>query len=130
MKLNLLVIDDSPVIRAMIIKTIKLSGRDDIVFYQAGNGKEGLDILENNWIDIVLLDINMPVMDGEELLNIMRNNSAFKDIPVIIISTETSKTRIDLLEKKANGFIHKPFTPEAIASKIYELTEAKYATNN
>ncbi len=125
MKLNILIVDDSPVMRAMIIKTIKMSDLGENVFFQASNGHEGLEIMKNNWIDLVLADINMPVMNGEEMIDRMRGDDYLKDIPVLVVSTESSESRIEILEKKTSGFVHKPFTPEFIGNKILEVTGAK-----
>ena len=75
-----------------------------------------------NWIDIVILDINMPIMNGEEMIDEMQQDSEIKDIPVIVISTEGSSTRIERLKEKGARFIKKPFTPEIIRDTIYEVT--------
>jgi len=122
MALNILVVDDSAVMRKMIIKTMGMCGLPIGEIKQAKNGMEGLKELEKNWIDIVMLDINMPVMNGEEMIDEMLKDPEIKNIPVIVISTEGSSTRIDRLKKKGARFIKKPFTPEMIRDTIYELT--------
>ena len=71
MAVNILIVDDSGVMRSMIAKTINLSGLALGEKYQAGNGQEGLDLLKQNWLDLVIADINMPVMNGEEMINHM-----------------------------------------------------------
>lgn len=118
MGINILVVDDSSVMRAMIIKTLRMSGLDLGEIHEAGNGAEGLDSLSRQWTDLVILDINMPVMNGEDMLKQMRESPETRDIPAIIISTEGSKTRIDRLVKLGASFVHKPFTPELIRSTI------------
>jgi two-component system chemotaxis response regulator CheY len=122
MPLNVLIVDDSSVMRAMIIKTIRMSGLDLGDVYQAGNGKEGLDAARENWIDLVVADINMPVMNGEEMIDQMKADPELSALPTIVISTEGSATRIQRLEKKGVTFIHKPFTPEIIRDAIQDLT--------
>jgi len=122
MPLNVLIVDDSSVMRAMIIKTIRMSGLDLGDVYQAGNGKEGLDAARENWVDLVVADINMPVMNGEEMIDQMKADPELSALPTIVISTEGSETRIQRLEKKGVTFIHKPFTPEIIRDAIQELT--------
>ena len=122
MPLNVLVVDDSSVMRAMIIKTIRMSGLDLGDVYQAGNGQEGLDAARSNWIDLVVADINMPVMNGEEMIDQMKADPELSDLPTIVISTEGSATRIERLESKGVKFIHKPFTPEIIRDSIQDLT--------
>ncbi len=68
MALNVLVLDDSAVMRAIIIKTLKLTGLPLGGIHEAANGKEGLEVLDANWVDLALVDINMPVMTGEEFI--------------------------------------------------------------
>jgi len=122
MALNILVVDDSAVMRKMIIKTMGMCGIPIGEIKQAANGKEGLEELGKNWIDIVILDINMPVMNGEEMIDEMQKDPEIKDIPIVVISTEGSSTRIDRLKEKGAKFIKKPFTPEIIRDTIYEVT--------
>ena len=122
MALNILVVDDSAVMRKMIIKTMGMCGLPMGEIRQAANGREGIIELGQNWIDLVILDINMPVMNGEEMIDEMQKNPETKDVPVIVVSTEGSNTRIDRLKKKGARFVQKPFTPEIIRDTIYEVT--------
>lgn len=122
MALNILVVDDSAVMRKMIIKTLGMCGLPIGEIQQAPNGREGLKELGKSWIDLVILDINMPVMNGEEMIDEMQKDSETKDISVIVISTEGSSTRIDRLKEKGALFIQKPFTAEIIRDTIYEVT--------
>ena len=125
MAVNVLVVDDSGVMRSMIIKTIKISGLQLGEVHQAANGQEGLAALNANWVDLVIADINMPVMNGEEMIDQMRGNPEFQDIPIVVVSTEGSKTRIERLQKKGAFFIHKPFTPEKIRDTLKDLLGEK-----
>ena len=127
MALNILVVDDSAVMRAMIIKTLRLSGIPLGETFQAANGAEGLQALESNWVDLVLVDLNMPVMDGETMIKCMQQTPATKDIPIIVVSTESSQSRIDLLEKITSGFVQKPFTPETLRDIITAATGGAHA---
>lgn len=122
MALNVLVTDDSSVMRSMIIKTLRLSGLPLGDIFQASNGAEGLDALDTNWIDLALVDINMPVMDGEEMIDRVRKNPETADLAVVVVSTESSETRINLLERKGAKFVHKPFTPESLRKTIVQMT--------
>jgi two-component system, chemotaxis family, chemotaxis protein CheY len=122
MSLNVLVVDDSAVMRAMIVKTLKLSGAPVGEVYQASNGEEGLRQLESNWIDLALVDINMPIMDGEQMIDRMREQPETADVRVIVVSTEGSDTRVASLRAKGAGFVHKPFTPEALRENIVKVT--------
>ena len=125
MSLNVLVTDDSGVMRRMIRKTLELSGLPLGEVYEAANGQEGLEVLDNHWIDLVLVDINMPVMDGEEMIQKIRARPETQDLPIIVVSTEGSQTRIERLEQHGAKFIHKPFTPEIILELIQQALGAK-----
>ena len=115
MAYNILIVDDSKIVRTVIERAIHLSGAEIGTIYQAANGQEGLDQLTENWIDIVFADINMPVMDGVEMVEEMDRRGMVRDIPVVIVSTDRSELRMQQL--KAHGvreYLNKPFTPEAI----------------
>ena len=121
MAINVLIVDDSAVMRTMILKTMRMSGLPLGEIHQAANGQEGLVALEAHWIDLVLLDINMPIMNGEEMLESMQKDPGLRDTPTIVISTEGSQTRIERLQDKGASFIRKPFSPEIIRDTVKEL---------
>lgn len=121
MALNILVVDDSAVVRSMIIKTLRLAGIPVADAHEAGNGQEALKLLETNWVDIVFVDINMPIMNGEEMIHRVRANELWADLPLLIISTEGSETRINRLLDSNTRFIHKPFTPEMVRNVVTEM---------
>lgn len=122
MSLNVLIVDDSAVMRAMIVKALRLAGLAIGEVHEAANGQEGLDALKEHWIDLVLADINMPVMNGEEMIERIRANPIWKDLPIIVVSTEGSQTRIESLRQRGTKFVHKPFTPEVIRDLIKDMT--------
>lgn len=122
MALNVLVVDDSAIMRRMIIKTLQLSGLPLGEIYEAGNGQEGLQVINDHWIDLALVDINMPVMNGEEMIDRVRANPETADLPIVIVSTESSETRIEMLQQKGAEFVHKPFTPESLRQTIVGIT--------
>lgn len=122
MGLDILVVDDSSVMRNMIIKTIKMSGVDSGGIYQASNGQEGLEIMNYHSVDLILVDINMPVMDGMEMLERVRDNPETSDIPVLVVSTESNEQRIASFYMQSASFIHKPFTPEELKEEIDFVT--------
>ena len=121
MAINILIVDDSGVMRSMILKTLRMTGVPLGDVHQAGNGREGLDVLGEQWIDLAIVDINMPVMNGEEMIDRMRDNPEMKNLPVIVVSTEGSKARIERLELKGAVFIHKPFTAEIVRDTINRI---------
>jgi two-component system chemotaxis response regulator CheY len=119
MKLTILIVDDSPAMRTFVRRVLDLSGLDVDHCLQASNGEEALDALRNNWIDVVLTDINMPVMDGEELLRRMSQNEILRAIPVLVISTDRTDCRIRrMLALGARGYVTKPFTPETLREQL------------
>ena len=127
MAYNILVVDDSKIIRAMVSKTLKLSDLEINEIFEAGNGKEALEVLDNNWVDVVLCDLNMPVMTGIELVDRMAQDGLMKDIPVIIISTDGSEKRIaELKAKGIKEYIRKPFTPEKVSTVIEKVLEVTH----
>ena len=121
MGLNILIVEDSSVMRSMISKTIQLSGVKLGEIHQAGNGKEGLESLDRHWIDLVIADINMPQMDGEEMIDHIIAHPEHKRIPIIVISTEGSQTRIKRLQGKGAVFVQKPFTPEKVRDVLKQM---------
>jgi two-component system, chemotaxis family, chemotaxis protein CheY len=125
MAYNILIVDDSKTIRSILSKTLGLTRLAINQIFEAGNGKEALECLQENWIDLVLTDLNMPVMSGIELIDAMAKDGMLKDIPVIVVSTDGSTTRIEeLKEKGIREYIRKPFTPEAIGEIIDRILEA------
>ena len=122
MALNILIVEDSAVMRQMLIKVLRMTGVDLGEVHEAANGQEGLDILDKHWVDLALVDINMPVMNGEEMIEKLRSNDATAELPIIVVSSEGSRTRIMRLEKKGVRFIHKPFEPETIREILMEVT--------
>jgi len=122
MSFNVLIVDDSNSMRAVIKKIISISGFKMNKCYEAGNGVEALDVLSKSWVDIILSDINMPEMNGLELLNRLKQDELYKDIPVIVITTEGSSERMEeAFNCGARGFIKKPFLPEDVKKILHEV---------
>ena len=103
-------------------KTLRLSGAPVGEVYQAAHGAEALEVLKENWVDLALVDINMPVMNGEELIDRVREDDETRDLAIIVVSTESSETRIQKILGKGAKFVHKPFTPEILRETITEVT--------
>lgn len=118
MPYNVLVVDDSAVMRKMIVRTLELSGLALGQVHQAANGEEGLAVLERHWIDLALVDLNMPVLDGEQMIARLRQHPATRDLPIVVVSTDRSETRAERLRDQVAGFVHKPFTPEQLRDTI------------
>ena len=127
MTLNVLIVDDSKVMRAMIRRTLSLCGLALGEIYDAGNGVEALQRLSEHWVDLALLDVNMPVMDGEELLTRIRASDEWRALAVIVVSTESSETRLARLQAHSVQIVHKPFTPEQLRDTILKVTGLTHA---
>jgi len=119
MAYNILIVDDSQTMRAVLTKTLGMAGLEIGTVFEAENGREALSLLEKEWVDIVFADINMPVMNGVEMVKEMQKLGYMESTPVIIISTEGSKTRLDTLrEMGVRGFLRKPVSPELFKSVV------------
>lgn len=110
---NILIVDDSALTRIAIKRVLEMVDLDIDLIFEAENGFKALDTLDQNKIDLVLADLNMPQMGGVELIKKMKEQENFANIPVIVVSTESSVTRIkELLAQGIKDYLHKPFTPE------------------
>lgn len=121
MALNVLVIDDSAVMRSMLIRTLRLSGLPLTNVYQAGDGAEALQTFADHDVDLALIDINMPVMNGEQLIDTIRADRRLAGVALVVVSTEGSETRIAALKDRGVSFIHKPFTPEQVRATVLRV---------
>ena len=116
---TILLVDDSETIRMALSRAIGMTDLvvDEIV--QAGNGIEALAVLKEKWVDIVFTDINMPQMNGIELVDQLHGTAEYAHLPVVVVSTEGSSQRIEDLQKKGiAGYLRKPFTPERIRDVV------------
>ncbi len=112
---NVLLVDDSSTMRKIIGRSLRQAGIDFSNIFEASDGIEALEVLENEEVDIVLSDINMPNMDGIAFLKEKSTRDNMKDIPVLMISTETGEDIIgEAKSYGAVGAIKKPFTPDKV----------------
>jgi two-component system chemotaxis response regulator CheY len=119
MSYRVLIVDDSPAMRAFVRRTIVLSGFDLSACYEAAHGGKALEILQQQWVDIILTDVNMPVVDGEEFLRQLAADDLLRTIPVIVISTDATQQRIEqMLAMGARGYVTKPFLPEDLRMEL------------
>ncbi len=126
MSCNVLIVDDSPILRTCIKKVVRLAGISEDNIFEAGNGQEALQVLETVWTDLVLLDLNMPVMNGEEFAEAVRDNPDLQEVAIVIVSTEANEGRLQRM--KDLGIIetlHKPFEPEDLCQLISRLLGVK-----
>ena len=122
MNCNVLIVDDSPILRTAIKKVVRLAGVPDDRIHEAGNGQEALDVLETIWVDLVLLDLNMPVMDGEQFVVELQKRDVISDVAVVVVSTESNKERLQRLrDLGVRSSLHKPLESEDLCRLITEI---------
>ena len=122
MALDLLIVDDSPVTRKMVRRAVGLAGLEIGDVYEAGDGEEALAQLAQHAVHLVLADINMPNMNGMELVERMSQDPGLSSIPVIIVATPMSEQRVErLLDIGARAYLAKPFRPEALRDLVVEI---------
>lgn len=116
--MRIITVDDSSTMRRIIKNTLKKIGYGDDIL-EAENGKKALDVLSTNDVDIIITDWNMPVMDGLTFVKKIRSDSKYKDIPIIMVTTEAAKEDIiTALQAGVNNYIVKPFTPDVVKDKV------------
>lgn len=117
--MRVLTVDDSPTILSMLNHVLKEAGFDVV---QAVDGQKGLDAMQGEEFDVVITDINMPVMDGIEFIKKVRASGANKSLPILILTTESSpEKRNQGREAGGTGWIVKPFDPQKLISVIHRV---------
>ena len=128
MKINVLIVEDDAAMR-VVLRSIVLSAKLDVEIgevFEAENGKVGIDILKREQVDLMLVDIYMPVMDGMEMLDYTYDHPDFSDIPAIVVSTDNDEERVDALMRKGMGFVHKPLTHLLLKDQITKMLKNRY----
>ena len=126
MKRNILVVEDDFILRMVVKRSLKRSDLSIGAIFEAGNGREALGLLKKNDINLLVTDINMPVMDGMEMLDRMHKIPLLSHIPVIVISAENSAERIRIFESRGYVFMRKPLSLEAMNKEIKKLDDDGY----
>ncbi len=123
MSFRVLIVDDSPSMRAFIKRVITLSGLEVSAHLEAGDGQEAIELLNREWVDVILTDINMPRMNGEEFVRKLSESGLLKTVPVVVVSTDATDARREhLTALGARGYLTKPFLPEALREEIERVT--------
>jgi len=126
MPISALIVDDSSVMRKIVERSLRQAGIDLTKVLEAGNGAEALVVLRDNAVDLILCDINMPVMDGLEFIKQLPTVPNAKDVPVVMITTEGSESHVvEALSRGARGYIRKPFTPEQVKEHVVPVLGGK-----
>jgi two-component system, chemotaxis family, chemotaxis protein CheY len=121
-----LIVDDSSVMRKIVERSLRQAGLNIAQIFEASNGAEALASVQQNKVDLILCDINMPVMDGLEFVKQLAGVENAKGVPVVMITTEGSEGHVvQALSAGARGYIRKPFTPDQVKEHVLPILEVK-----
>jgi len=123
--IRVLIVDDSSVMRKIVERSLRQAGLDSMTVFEASSGVEGIEVLSNQSVQLILSDINMPSMDGLEFLRQIRVQNLAPGVPVVMITTESSEEHVKhAITAGAQGYIRKPFTAEQVKERVLPLLAA------
>jgi len=126
MSIRALIVDDSSVMRKIVERCLRQAGMDLGQVHEASNGAEALALVNENTFDLILSDINMPVMDGLEFIRHLKELENGKNIPIVMITTEGGeKSVLEALSLGAKGYIRKPFTPDQVKDHVIPVLRSQ-----
>jgi two-component system chemotaxis response regulator CheY len=121
-----LIVDDSSVMRKIVERSLRQAGINLTHVFEAGNGAEALSLLAATQVDLILCDINMPVMDGLEFIKNLFGVENARGVPVVMITTEGSEAHVvQALSYGARGYIRKPFTTDQVQEHVIPVLAGK-----
>lgn len=124
MNIRAMIVDDSSVMRKIVERSLRQAGLELTEVLEAGNGAEALGLLQAKEVDLILSDINMPVMDGLEFVRQLQALNLPRKVPVVMITTEGSESHVvQALKSGAKGYIRKPFTAEQVKEHVIPVLE-------
>lgn len=124
MESDVLVVDDSAAIRKILQRVLRQTGMAIQTIHEAGDGEEAIKVLGGNSVNLVLTDINMPKMDGLQLLASLKASPQWRSIPVVMITTEGGEAKVaEAVKLGAAGYVRKPFTADQIKEKLAGILE-------
>ncbi len=125
MRGTVLVVDDSAMMRKVVVRTLQLAGLEFETVLEAADGSQALTQLQQRTVELIMCDINMPVMDGLELLKQIKQQQLAIGVPIVMVTTEGSESQVlQAIAVGAKGYIRKPFTPAQLASSVLPLLAA------
>jgi two-component system chemotaxis response regulator CheY len=125
MKGTILLVDDSAIMRKVILRVLKMADLEFESVLEAGDGKAALDLLRANQVALIMCDINMPVMSGLQLLQKIKQENLAPGVPIVMVSTENSEPQVrQAILAGARAYIRKPFTVDHIKSNVKPLLAA------
>jgi len=123
---RVLIIDDSSVMRKIVERSLRQAGIDLSQVFEAANGASAMTVLQDNPVDLILCDINMPVMDGRQFIKQLPGVANATDVPVVMITTEGSESHVvQALSCGARGYIRKPSTPDQVREQVMPVLVGK-----
>ncbi|WP_446742363.1 response regulator [Silvibacterium acidisoli] len=123
--ISALIVDDSSVMRKIVERALRQAGLSLVNVHEAASGVDALEILRREKVELILSDINMPNMDGLEFLRQLRSEDLAPEVPVVMITTESSEEHVkEAILAGAQGYIRKPFTPEQVKERVLPLLGA------
>jgi two-component system, chemotaxis family, chemotaxis protein CheY len=124
MEPDVMVVDDSAAIRKILQRVLRQTGMTIRTIHEAGDGIEALELMKAHRPALVLTDINMPKMDGLQFLAALKASSEWRDIPVVMITTEGGESKVgEAVKLGAAGYVRKPFTADQIKEKLAGILE-------
>ena len=121
---DILVVDDSAAIRKILTRVLRQTGMAIQTIHEAGDGQDALAVMAQHRVDLVLSDINMPKMDGLQLLASLKASPQWHNIPVVMITTEGGETKVaEAVRLGAAGYVRKPFTADQIKEKLVGILQ-------
>jgi two-component system chemotaxis response regulator CheY len=124
-EIRALIVDDSSVMRKIVERALRAAGIESLSVAEAGSGVEALQLLRGKQVDLILSDINMPAMDGLEFLRQLHSLQLAPDVPIIMITTESSEEHVkEAIQAGAMSYIRKPFTPDQMKQRVLPLLSA------
>ncbi len=124
MESDVLIVDDSAAIRKILQRVLRQTGMSIDAIHEAGDGQEALDLLKIHPVRMILSDINMPKMDGLQMLAALKATPEGRDTPVVMITTEGGEAKVaEAVRLGAAGYVRKPFTADQIKEKLAGILE-------
>ena len=121
-EIKALIVDDSSVMRKIVERALRQAGVPLGTVFEASSGTEGLEVLRHERVQLILSDINMPMMDGLEFLRALRTENLAEGVPVVMITTESSEEHVrQAIAAGAQGYLRKPFTADQVKERVLPL---------
>lgn len=122
---KVLIVDDSATMRKIIMRTLRQAGFNCDEFIEASNGAEGLErLLASFDVELVLSDVNMPVMNGLDFVRAVRSRPEIVQVPILMVTTEGGEVMVkSAIEAGASGYVTKPFTADALRAALVALAK-------